>query len=373
MRASFPLSHPPCVRGAPLSLAPLSLSPPLSLSLVPLSLSPSAHRLAFSHLPWVSIGLVLIFAYFTYDGLSFRRQLDRKFQAMGQGATEVRPATDAPETIQASFTPSRSCCVEVSTVSSRAGGGTVPAKASVLPRPREPTQASAHAECGSGGEGTNSFLLTASDLASSPLSKVSKGGSTLSKVSKGGAGACPSAGSSAAGAAGEAGDGGMAGAGAAEQPAAAQSVRVSGWMYKSPSRQSPASMSGGGADEPAEMVARRPSRRLSTTMLAAGRNASAKLLPSLNDGIPTPQDKRYFVLDGHDFRSARPGRRGPHTRFSLASELAALLRVPSSVRACARPYHLHLLRTTSLPPPSVASHALLLALQSAGGTATRTR
>jgi hypothetical protein len=369
MRASFPLSHPPCVRGAPLSLAPLSLSPPLSLSLVPLSLSPSTHRLAFSHLPWVSIGLVLIFAYFTYDGLSFRRQLDRKFQAMGQGATEVRPATDASETIQASFTPSRSCCVEVSTVSSRAGGGTVPAKASVLPRPREPPQASAHAECGSGGEGTNSFLRTASDLASSPLSKVSKGGSTLSKVSKGGAGACPSAGSSAAGAASEAGDGGVAGAGAAEQPAAAQSVRVSGWMYKSPSRLlAPASMSGGGADEPAEMVARRPSRRLSTTMLAAGRSASAKLLPSLNDGIPTPQDKRYFVLDGHDFRSARPGRRGPHTRFSLASELAALLRVPSSVRARARPYHLHL-----PPPPSVASHALLLALQSAGGTATRTR
>ena len=362
-----------CARRPSVSRPSLALAPPLSLSLVPLSLSPSAHRLAFSHLPWVSIGLVLIFAYFTYDGLSFRRQLDRKFQAMGQGATEVRPATDAPETIQASFTPSRSCCVEVSTVSSRAGGGTVPAKASVLPRPREPTQASAHAECGSGGEGTNSFLLTASDLASSPLSKVSKGGSTLSKVSKGGAGACPSAGSSAAGAAGEAGDGGMAGAGAAEQPAAAQSVRVSGWMYKSPSRQSPASMSSGGADEPAEMVARRPSRRLSTTMLAAGRSASAKLLPSLNDGIPTPQDKRYFVLDGHDFRSARPGRRGPHTRFSLASELAALLRVPSSVRACARPYHLHLLRTTSLPTPSVASHALLLALQSAGGTATRTR
>ena len=99
----------------------------------------SAYRLAFSHLPWVSIGLVLIFAYFTYDGLSFRRALDLKFQAMGKGTAEVRPATDAPETVQASYAPSRSCCVEVSAVAHRSGGA-VPPPAKQTPAKQTPAK-----------------------------------------------------------------------------------------------------------------------------------------------------------------------------------------------------------------------------------------
>jgi hypothetical protein len=281
-----------------------------------LCLWPLARRLAFSHLPWVSIGLVLIFAFFTYDGLSFRRQLDRKFQAMGKGTAEVRPANDVPETIQASYTPSRSCCVEVSTVPSRVGGASVPPKASAPPRPREPP-ASALTDCASGGEASSTFLRSAAELASSPLSD----------------------------------------AGAVEPSAAAQSVRVSGWMYKSPGRLAPSHTTGRDTDEPTEMVHRRPSRRLSATMLAAGRSASAKLLPSLNEGIPTPQDKRYFVLDGHDFRSASAPN-GRTSRHPISPPTPSPLCL--SARACV----------------SLAARCLsrpLVAWRSAGGIATRTR
>ena len=86
----------------------------------------------------------------------------------------------------------------------------------------------------------------------------------------------------------------------------AQSVRVSGWLYKSPSRVGPpggraASAGGAGATEEND-AAGGLQRRLSTSLLAAGRSARLSLLPSQAEGIPTPQDKRWFVLDGHELR-----------------------------------------------------------------------
>ena len=54
----------------------------------------STTLLAFAHLPWVSIGLLVIFAFFSYDGATFRRKIDRRFKAMGDGAAE-RARSDA--------------------------------------------------------------------------------------------------------------------------------------------------------------------------------------------------------------------------------------------------------------------------------------
>ena len=75
---------------------------------------------------------------------------------------------------------------------------------------------------------------------------------------------------------------------------------MSGWLYKSPSRVGPPAERAAGAED--HNAGGGLQRRLSTSLLAAGRSARLSLLPSQTEGIPTPQDKRWFVLDGHELR-----------------------------------------------------------------------
>lgn len=94
----------------------------------------------------------------------------------------------------------------------------------------------------------------------------------------------------------------------AEPPA--EHVRVSGWMYKSPSRLGPpagrlstvANASVGGqasaeADTDSSASGGKRSRRPSAAATLMS------MMPTQSETVPIPQDKRFFVLDGQELRS----------------------------------------------------------------------
>lgn len=77
-------------------------------------ISISATLLAFAHLhPAVSVGLLVVFGFFLYDGRRFRRQLDSKFHAIGDGGFAVGSNSPEAAVQKSSYAPSRQCRVEV--------------------------------------------------------------------------------------------------------------------------------------------------------------------------------------------------------------------------------------------------------------------
>ena len=189
-----------------------------------------------------------------------------------------------------SYAPSRSCCVEIG----GAGAASQPAS-SVRSVPTSSARPSARATVVSASEqrdptGRRNSAVCASANNAVALADAaaalgqSKSGDVRASISSDMGGALPSS-------------------------PPAQAVRVSGWLYKSPSRLGPhVSKQIGRVDEEPEAAEDAPSapsgrsKRLSSAaFLAASKRASSRLL-SQSDSIPTPNDKRYFVLNGHDLR-----------------------------------------------------------------------
>jgi hypothetical protein len=284
--------------------------------------------LAFAHLPWVSFGLLFVFGFFTYDGITFRRKMDGRFRAIGDGFHDGRTEQEAPVTT-AKYTPSRSCCVEVSSVPSTssssaggvggaslatvggggAGGGGARAMAS-------PATAKAHYAPSRRQSRSESHLHAADRLERERVERSIQGGEDDGLGSSG----APSLSPAAAQASETPPEGQqhpssfVDGSATAAAAAASQSVRVSGWLFKSPSRLGPPAarkscvggVGGGGGTELSDGGIGGGQKRVSAaSLLAVGRAASQRLSllgGSSGESIPNPQDKRFFVLDGTELR-----------------------------------------------------------------------
>ena len=234
--------------------------------------------LAFAHLPWASLGLVAVFAFFLRDAVKFRSTISEQFHALREDVLDSG-AEHPPSVSAASYAPSRSCCVEFA--SSPAASKQLAAQASAAsgkvraqPKPRVSLPATRSEN--EAAEALNSAALAAS---------ASRLGAAASRADETESRAPASV--------------------LATEP---RQLRVSGWMYKSPSRLGPpAAREGGGADGATAAAdggggGGKLKRISAASLLAAGRSASARLslLPTVHDGVPVPQDKRYFVLHGHE-------------------------------------------------------------------------